>query len=109
MNIQDVKEVLLNSEAKSPELSPTEAWLAVTYSNLAGELSELLMAKPSVWLGIRRSEGVKSDAQADRQYELTDAGNRTIRVKLEMQAIGKLLSSVRARLRLLSDESHNFQ
>lgn len=48
-----------------------------------------------------------SVAKADRLYELSEIGVRERKLKVHLKSLSKILSSVRGRLTLLSEESKN--
>lgn len=91
----------MNPEALSEELLE----LSNTYGTLSDELSEILEAKPKLWLSIRAQ--TKSDTSAERAWEATESGVRETVVKLKLKAIEKRMSALRTRLRVMDAEARN--
>lgn len=78
---------------------------SVHFSRLSDELGVILESKPDKWLNIRLD--VKSDTSAEKSWQRTDDGKREMVLRLKLKAIEKSMSSIRTRLRILSDEARN--
>jgi DNA-binding PadR family transcriptional regulator len=108
MTLNELSEKLKNREYQTPgELSEVRLELAGWFSLIAGQLEEVLKRKPAEWLKIRDREDIKSDTRADRIYELTQDGRDEILYRLELKRITVLMSGLRTRLEILSQEAKN--
>ena len=94
------------SEASPSELSKTRVWLAGRYAYLNGLVTEILKKKPFVWDKIRNSEGVGSDTQADRKWQMTEDGQNEIQYLRELKSCEKLMSAISSRIKIAEGEAH---
>ena len=75
------------------------------YSRASEQLETILIQKPELWLKIR--DRVKSDAQADKEWERTPMGVEEMVLRGRMKRYEKQLSSLRTMLEVLSQEARN--
>lgn len=106
MNFEEIS-LKLQANLSPGELSELNLQLAGYYGLNATELDELLARKAESWIKIRSQEGVKSDAQADRLWEQTADGQRERRLKLQQKTIEKLMSAVKTRIQVMTEEARN--
>lgn len=79
--------------------------LSSEYSRNSDLLSEILGAKPKLWLAIRLKS--KSDTSAEREWQATEAGIQETTLKLKLKSLEKEMSAVRTKLRVMDTEAHN--
>lgn len=97
------------SEQKSPReyVDEVEA-MAREYDKIGNELVKIKVKKATEILIIRAREGVKSDAQAERFWQSTPEGILELQYSFKLKSIEKLMSAIKLKLRLLSEESKNY-
>lgn len=106
MNFEEIS-LKLQAPASPGELSELNMQLAGYYGLNATELDSLLSKKADDWIKMRSQEGVKSDAQADRLWEQTEAGSRERRLRLQQKTIEKLMSAIKTRISVMEHEARN--
>ena len=79
--------------------------MAIEYAKLAEELGMILTYKPAEWLKLRGDS--KSDASTDRAYEATEAGTRETIIRLKMKALEKMMSAIKTKLQILTNEARS--
>ncbi len=77
------------------------------YSNLSGQLEEVLKIKPSAWLAIRGHSDVKSDKAADRHWDGTELGIREMSLRMNLKRLDKAISSLSSLIRVKEGEAKN--
>ena len=108
MDLKELSVKLTQREYITPgELSEIVMELGGWYGLYASYLDEIFKKKPKAWLEIRAQEGVKSDAKADRLWELTEDGQKELLYRLRLKTIEKISSSIKSRLRVMSEEMRN--
>lgn len=96
----------LRSPATSPgELSEIQLHLSADYAAKALELQEVLTLKAAKWQELRESKG--SDKQADKAWDATTEGIAEMGLRLQLKLTEKLMSSIRAHLRIKETEARN--
>lgn len=75
------------------------------YSRASEQLETILLQKAELWLKIR--ERVKSDNQADKEWDRTPLGIEELVLRMKMKRYEKQLSSLRTMLEVLSQEARN--
>lgn len=75
------------------------------YSRASEELESILLQKAELWLKIR--ERVKSDTQADKEWDRTELGTQELVLRMKMKRYEKQLSSLRTMLEVLNQEARN--
>lgn len=81
--------------------------LSAEYGWISSQLYEIEPQMYQAIISLRESEGCKSDAQAERLFYATGEGQDLIGYKRSLKAIEKLLSSIRLRVSVMSEESRN--
>lgn len=79
--------------------------LSARYGQLSEELKGFVRIKAPVWKILR--ENSKSIAEADRQWEMSEHGMRERELEIEMKALEKEMSSIKAYLRVMEEEARN--
>lgn len=93
-------------DVSSPgELAELRQWFSGEYAFIAGQLEDILLLKPQKWLETR--EKVKSDTQAEREWQATVEGKNELIWRLRLKAIEKAMSAIKTRLEIISGESRN--
>ena len=91
---------------KTPhKISDERLKIAYDFAKLGERLVEIKKFKAIQWLELRKF--VKSDAQAEREWELTELGIEEMEIKAKMKAKQMKSSALRTHLEVLKDESHN--
>lgn len=105
--IESIAEKLRTGRYAPTEYSEMRMTLAGEYAFWAGQYEDILKRKPNVWLAIRRNPECKSDARADREYELTEDGMNEIVIRLKLKTVEKLMSAIKTQLEVMSNEARN--
>lgn len=79
--------------------------LSADYQKLSDEYADILRFKPAKWILIRQN--VKSDMQAEREWQRSAEGNREQIIKIQLKALEKKMSGIRSYLDVLNGESRN--
>ncbi len=87
------------------ELSDKLLELAEESSRLGSELSRILTLKPDIWMEMRKSHS--SDKSTDKQWDATEEGKKEMQVRLQLKSNQMMMSAIKTKLRVLSDETHN--
>lgn len=91
---------------KSPhQLAEDRVEMSADYARLSERLGEILSLKPQEWLLLR--EQCKSDASANKKWEMTEMGVEETILKLKMKALEKSMSSIKTYIEVLTNESRN--
>ena len=92
--INQISIELRNNTIKSPsQWAENHRTLAGWYAFLSDELINLSCQRDIAIIELRKS--VKSDTQAERQYDSSVAGNIFLKTKTKLKIIEKLLSSLK--------------
>ena len=93
---------------KTPaQLAEERVELSAYYAHASKQLESILEQKPKVWLDIRQREGVKSAAEADREWEATEDGINEMKLKMKMKRMEKRMSAISSLLRVYEVEGRN--
>ncbi len=87
------------------ELSDKLLELAEESSRLGTELSRILTLKPDIWMEMRKNHS--SDKSTDKQWDATEEGKKEMQVRLQLKSNQMMMSAIKTKLRVLSDETHN--
>lgn len=87
------------------QLAENRATLASFYGYLTHQLANLEAARNS-WWSIHR-EAYKSDTACDRAWSGTDMGELAMRIRYELKALDKMISSLRTLLDVTQSELRN--
>ena len=79
--------------------------LSALYQTLSDEYADILRFKPAKWILIRQN--VKSDMQAEREWQRSAEGNREQIIKIQLKALEKKMSGIRSYLDVLNGEARN--
>lgn len=77
------------------------------YSNLSGQLEEVLKVKPAAWLAIRGHSEVKSDKSADRHFDSTELGLKEMSLRMNLKRHEKAISALSSLIRVKEGEARN--
>lgn len=102
MNLEEIITKLKEGGLSPGDLAELKTRLAAEFAFYAGQLEDILKRKPAQWIKLR--EFTKSDASADRQYELTEDGKGEIIYRLRLKVVEKLMSAISTRLRVAEGE-----
>lgn len=89
------------------ELSDLHLWMSGEYGRISGELARIKTEKPGRWLTMRSQEGIQSDKQADRLWDMTKDGMTEIEYSLKAKALEKCMSAIKSRLTMMNNEAFN--
>ena len=93
---------------KTPgELAELRLGMADDYGKLGRLLMDVKKEKAKAWLDIRKTEGVKSDAMANRIWESTEMGIKEMEIKLKMKIKEKKISAIKTALDVANMEAYN--
>src|SRR3990167_2324726 len=104
--LQDIIEELKKDDVPPRRLSEILQRLSSESGQRTYLLIEILKEKPMLWTQLR--QGVKSDTQADREWERTKPGQAEMLIRLEMKMIDRMSSAVRTRIGVLSGEAMGY-
>lgn len=107
-NILKIQEQLRSGElsAINPHAcAAAKALLAGEYSFYISQLSDIVVRKPQNWLRLR--ENVKSDKQADREYERTSDGINELGLEMKVKQIDKMQSALSSLIRMAEMDAKN--
>ncbi len=107
MTLEEITIDLQQPNIPPGKLSEYRLWLSAHYSYLGAKMEEVLLNKPQKWLAIRSDSGIKSDAQADREWEMTEDGQIELKCKWQIKRVEHLLSGINTRLRVMENEARN--
>ena len=106
MTLKEIITTLREPQGLSPGVVQTmRDYVVADYAQSAELLADILGLKPEAWIGFRKL--TKSSAEADRQWEATEAGGKEIRLRLHLKALEKLSSTLKSRLEVMSNEARN--
>ena len=90
---------------KSPhQLSEEQLQLSEEFSHYSGEYAQLNKTQAEHY-NAHRPE-FKSDTAVKRAFEVTDDGVRMTTLKLKLRALTMRMSSIKAHLKVLTEEAH---
>lgn len=92
-------------QTSPPRLAEILQELSGWYSFLSDHYDATEQQYNQEWLVIR--ERVSSVAQADREMDMRTIGMDRKQIKHKLTALDKVMSSIRTRIRMKSDEAHN--
>ncbi len=81
--------------------------MAREYQTAGNELVKIKVKKATELLYIRAKADVKSDAQASRVWNATLEGIKELELTFKLKSLEKLMSAIKTKLRIMSDESRN--
>ena len=106
MTLEHITHYLKEDEGLNPhQLSQHLLWLAGEYAFQATGWERIQKEKPEVWLKLR--DQCTSDTQAERKWNKTESGINEIILRNKLRVIEKLMSSIKARLRVMESEARN--
>ena len=105
MTLREVLEKLRNPATSPGELSEIQLHLSADYASKSVDLQEILVLKASRWPELRELKG--SDKQADRGWDATPEGVQEMGLRLQLKSCEKLMSSIKAHLRIKETEARN--
>lgn len=105
LTIEHIEEELAGEVLVPGRLARFRTFLAALYSLRASEMQQIEALKPKIWLALR--EHKKSDAATDREWDLTEKGQRQTFLRWELRKIEKLSSAIASQLRVLEGEARN--
>ncbi len=91
-SITNIQEQLATGKFSPMEAVEARSVIVGYYAFYSEQLEDILIRKPKAWDRIRNQEGVKSDKQADRLYEMTDDGVNEIGLSMRLKRFEKMLS-----------------
>jgi hypothetical protein len=80
MTIQEISDKLRTGTYTPGELADFQVQLAGEFAFIAARLEDILKAKPSIWLELRKES--KSDAQADKKWQSSLMGLKRLSTSL---------------------------
>lgn len=86
-------------------LSASLMYLSADYSKKTDELQQLLVLKATSWPRYRKDAG--SDKQADKAWDSTPDGIMEMGLRLQLKSLEKLMSAIKAHLRVKETEARN--
>ena len=105
--LEDIAKEVSNHTSDPHWLGEKRVDLGGLYSFFSGELERVLFLKPDEWNALRLN--TKSDKQADKLWEATEAGKKEVILRMRLKRIEKLLSSMRTMIEILTNEARNQQ
>ena len=91
---------------KTPrELAEQNLTLADEYGKIAERLADLVGLKAEWWKSFR--EDYKSDASAERSWDLTKEGQEMTLLKMKLKSKEKRMSANKTMIRVAENESYN--
>lgn len=106
-DLQQIEKALLDGGMTPHEAADYKIKIAGWYSWASGQVEEILALRPQVWNSIMAREDVKSAKAADREYEATEDGIRLMRLKMAMDRMDNMKSSLSSLLRVFENEARN--
>jgi len=86
-------------------LAELRVLLSAKYAAATNEYEKILVAKPGIWNGIRKT--VKSDTRAEREWEATEAGIQERHWKFQIRKIEKMMSAIKTMVDVRTGEARN--
>jgi hypothetical protein len=105
MNLKETLEKLKDPATSPGELSEIQLHLSADYASKAMDLQEILALKAARWPELREIKG--SDKHADKGWDATSEGIAEMGLRLQLKSLEKLMSSIKAHLRIKETESRN--
>lgn len=105
MTLANILSKLKDSSTSPGELSEIQLHLSADYAAKALELQEVLTLKAEIWQVLRESRS--SDKQADKKWDSMPEGIAEMGLRLQLRSLEKLMSSIKAHLRIKEVESRN--
>ena len=105
MTLLEITNKLRSLTLTPGELSDIRLKLSAEYSWIASRLEDIEKVEPKEWLNIR--ESVKSDKIADYKWKSTAQGQEQTVYKSQLKSIEKMMSSIKTRLEVMSQEARN--
>ncbi len=81
--------------------------MAKEYENIGNKLVAIKVKKATEIIYIRAKEDMKSDAMAERVWTSTPDGLKELEYVFRLKSLEKLMSAIKAKLRILEHESFN--
>lgn len=106
MNLIEVLDKFEDPNTSPGELSAMNLWLATEFARKSQDYSALINKKNVAWLAVR--DKYKSDKQADKAWDATVDGQLETTLRMYLKSVEKLMSSIRAHLRIKETEAKNF-
>jgi hypothetical protein len=104
MTLAEITQKLREEQLPPGELSEIRLRLSAEYSYLSSLLEVILMKKPEIWLSLKSNN---SDTKTEMLWSLTEDGKNEIKYRHQLKAIEKMISAVRTRLEVMSQEARN--
>jgi hypothetical protein len=105
MTITDILRDLQDPETSPGRLSAINMFLAADYTYKTAELQTTLGMKATKWPALREAHG--SDKQADKAWDATLEGRLESDLRLQLKSYEKLMSAIKAHLRVREMEARN--
>lgn len=105
MTLKETLALLQDPSTAPGQLSEALLYLSADYTQKTIDLTEVLTLKSSTWPKFRTEAG--SDKQADKAWDATPEGLREMSLRLEMKSLEKLMSAIKAHLRVRETEARN--
>lgn len=104
-NYDKAREILQGGTVQVDQAVEYRHRLAGDYAYYSDLLLTIQSRKPDVWNELRSE--VKSDAQANKKYEMTTDGNQELWLKSKLKAIEKMMSAFKSQIDLANNEYNN--
>lgn len=106
--LQQFSEDIISHKDSPSQLSEDLLEMTAKYSYLSEEWKPLKLRKNTFWVQTKYDgEKKKSDKEVELLWGATEDGQNEVRLVLEMKALEKLMSSVKAFLRVAENEAKN--
>ncbi|OFW04941.1 MAG: hypothetical protein A3I61_17215 [Acidobacteria bacterium RIFCSPLOWO2_02_FULL_68_18] len=105
MILKDVLQTLEDPSAPPGDLSAVLIQLSAEYSRKTDAFVSVLARKADTWVKLRADR--ESDKQADKAWDATLEGRLETSLRLELKSLEKLMSAIKAHLRVKETEARN--
>lgn len=105
MTLKEVLDKLQDPATTPGELSATLMYLSADYARKTQDFTAVLGKKADTWSKLR--EAHESDKQADRAWDASLEGRWETSLRLDLKSLEKLMSAIKAHLRVKETEARN--
>lgn len=105
MRLPEVLEKVQNPATTPGELSEILMHLSADYAHKTTDFTVVLGRKAQVWQTLRADR--ESDKQADKAWDASIEGRAEMTLRLELKSLEKLMSAIKAHLRVKETEARN--
>ena len=93
---ETIKEIRDDDYTVSPDkIDEWQRFISALYATLNDEMKQIEKQYPFAWRIIRDREDIKSDKQADLEYDSTIEGQKRIELKYDLKSLERLSSSLK--------------